>query len=112
MNCVSRCVCVRECVNANMCMAWLRLVGSLKIIGLFCKRDLQKRRYSAKETYIFKKPTHPSYPILKKKMWEWYSAMQLPMYEVARDLYTEKYCLGRDIQPYEAMILVSHTHSL
>jgi len=34
-----------------------------------------------------------------------YRAMQLPMYEVARDLYTEKYCLGRDIQPYEAMIL-------
>ena len=26
----------------------------LKIIGLFCKRALQKRRYSAKETYDFK----------------------------------------------------------
>ena len=24
-------------------MGWLRLVGSLKIIGLFCKRALQKR---------------------------------------------------------------------
>jgi len=29
-----------------------------KIIGLFCKRDLQKRRYSAKETCNFKAPTH------------------------------------------------------
>jgi len=34
-----------------------------------------------------------------------YRAMQLPMYEVARELYTEKYCLNRDIQPHEAMIL-------
>jgi len=29
-----------------------------KIIGLFCKRSLQKRRYSAKETYDFKEPTN------------------------------------------------------
>ena len=28
-----------------------------KIIGLFCKRDLQKRLYSAKETYNFFDPT-------------------------------------------------------
>ena len=27
-----------------------------KIIGLFCKRALQKRRFSAKETYNFKEP--------------------------------------------------------
>ena len=27
-----------------------------KIIGLFCKRGLQKRRYSAKETYNFIDP--------------------------------------------------------
>ena len=33
----------------------------LKIIGLFCKRALQKRRYSAKETYIFKEPTNQSH---------------------------------------------------
>jgi len=32
-------------------------VSPRKIIGLFCKRDLQKRRYSAKETYKFKEPT-------------------------------------------------------
>ena len=30
----------------------------LKIIGLFCKRALRKRRYSAKETYNFKEPTN------------------------------------------------------
>jgi len=33
------------------------------IIGLFCKRDLQKRRYSAKETYNFIDPTDRSHPI-------------------------------------------------
>ena len=30
----------------------------LKIIGLFCKRALQRRRYSAKETYNFTPTTH------------------------------------------------------
>ena len=35
----------------------------LKIIGLFCKRALQNRRYSAKETYDFKEPTNRSHPI-------------------------------------------------
>jgi len=34
----------------------------LKIIGLFCKSALWKRRYSAKETYNFKAPTHRSHP--------------------------------------------------
>ena len=35
----------------------------LKIIGLFCKRALEKRLYSAKETYDFKEPTNSSHPI-------------------------------------------------
>jgi len=35
----------------------------LKIIGLFCKRALQKRLYSAEETYDFKEPTNRSHPI-------------------------------------------------
>jgi len=35
----------------------------LKNIGLFCKRDLQKRPIFCKETYIFKHPTHRSHPI-------------------------------------------------
>ena len=34
-----------------------------QIIGLFCKRDLWKRRYSAKETCNFKEPTNRSHPI-------------------------------------------------
>jgi len=37
-----------------------------KIIGLFCKRALQKRRYSAKDTYILIDPTDRSHPILKE----------------------------------------------
>ena len=37
----------------------------LKITGLFCKRALQKRLYSAKETYNFKEPTNHSHPILR-----------------------------------------------
>ena len=36
----------------------------LKITGLFCKGALQKRRYSAKETYNFKEPTNRSHPIV------------------------------------------------
>ena len=36
----------------------------LKIISLFCKRALLKRRYSAKETYHFKEPTNRSHPII------------------------------------------------
>ena len=35
----------------------------LKIIGLFCKRALLKRRYSANETYHFWEPTNRSHPI-------------------------------------------------
>jgi len=35
----------------------------LKIIGLFCKRALHKRRYSAKETCNFKDPAIHSHPI-------------------------------------------------
>jgi len=52
-------------------MNWLSRVADgvatisrlLKIIGLFCKRALEKRRYSAKETYNFQETTNPSHPI-------------------------------------------------
>ena len=37
----------------------------LKIVGLFCKRSLSNRLYSAKETYNFKEPTNRSHPICK-----------------------------------------------
>jgi len=33
----------------------------LRIIGLFCKRALQKRLYSAEENYNFKEPTNRSH---------------------------------------------------
>ena len=35
----------------------------LKSIGLFYKRALYKRLYSAKETFNFKEPTNRSHPI-------------------------------------------------
>jgi len=38
----------------------------LKIVGLFCKRTLQKRLYSAKETNNFKEPTNCWHPIQSK----------------------------------------------
>jgi len=45
-------------------MGWVASTSRLlKIIGLFCKRALQKRRYSAKETSNFKEPTNRSHPI-------------------------------------------------
>jgi len=42
----------------------------LKIIGLFCKRALSKRPFSAKETYDFKEPTNRSHPITIAKGWK------------------------------------------
>jgi len=39
----------------------------LTIIGLFCKRALQKRLYPAKETYNFKEPTNRGHPIVKNR---------------------------------------------
>jgi len=35
----------------------------LKIVGLFCKRALQKRPIISRETYNFKEPTNRSHPI-------------------------------------------------
>jgi len=48
---------------ARMCYGVATISRLLKMIGLFCKRALQKRRYSAKETYDFKEPTNRSHPI-------------------------------------------------
>ena len=39
----------------------------LKIIGLFCKRAIWKRRYSAKETCNFKEPNNRSQPIFMQR---------------------------------------------
>jgi len=48
------------------CVSWygVATIGRiLNIMGLFCKRALQKRLYSAKETYDFQEPTNRSHPI-------------------------------------------------
>jgi len=68
----AHCVCVHKMWRAHelqsMCIRHKCTHTSarprlLKIIGLFCKRALYKRRYSAKETYNFKKPTNCGHPI-------------------------------------------------
>ena len=41
----------------------------LKNIGLFCKRDLQKRPVFCKETYIFKHPTNRSH-LIRPNCWK------------------------------------------
>jgi len=41
----------------------------LKIIGLFCKTDLQKRLYSAKQTCKYKEPTSRIHPIAGCNTW-------------------------------------------
>ena len=43
----------------------------LKMIGVFCKRTLWKRRYSAEETYHFKAPTHRSHLIPDTSYGSW-----------------------------------------
>jgi len=71
------CVCVWECdtdlsfyvsdPDLPLKLIYLDEVATitrlLKMIGLFCKRALEKRLYSAKETYHFKEPTNRSHPI-------------------------------------------------
>ena len=53
----------------------------LKIIGLLCKRALQKRRYSAKATYIIsKEPTNRSHPICKCLCVSVAISMSIPVY--------------------------------
>ena len=58
----TRCVCVCVGVSVSVSFALLLCVRP-KIIGLFFKRALSKRRYSAKETYNFIDPTDRSHPI-------------------------------------------------
>jgi len=52
-----------SCIYSNL-INLLYVVASIsrlfKILGLFCKRALEKRRYSAKETYNSKDPIHES----------------------------------------------------
>jgi len=39
--------------------------GLLKVIGLFCKRAIQKRRYSAKETWTGISKSHQTRPVVR-----------------------------------------------
>ena len=54
----------------------------LKIIGLFCKRALCNRRYSAKEIYDFKEPTNRSHPIVIIRSYVWHTAFICVTYSV------------------------------
>ena len=66
---VSVCLYVRVSVCHNFptkrlcCYGVASMSRLLTIIGLFGKRALQKRLYSAKEAYNFKEPTNRSHPI-------------------------------------------------
>jgi len=66
------CVSLCDPVWLHVRLWWLYGVALVtrmdKIIALFCKRDLQKRRHSAKETYNFIDPTDRSHPICDS-MW-------------------------------------------
>jgi len=42
----------------TFCYGVAKISRLLIMLGLFCKRALLKRRYSAKKTYNFKKPTN------------------------------------------------------
>jgi len=48
-----------------MCYRVATISRLLKIIGPCCKRALQKRLHSAKETYNLKGPTDRSHPICR-----------------------------------------------
>ena len=50
--------------KSSVCRYGVALVSRIdEIIGLFCKRALQKKQYSAKETFNFIDPTDRSHPI-------------------------------------------------
>jgi len=70
------CVCARRSVCLHVCVHWMHVYTMvwhhygvatinrlLKIIGLFCKRALQKRPIFCKETNDLKEPTNHSHPI-------------------------------------------------
>jgi len=66
------CEFVHKCVSMEKGSYGVASVSRIdKIIGLFCKRALQKRRYSAKETYNLIDPTDCSHPIVRFPVWVW-----------------------------------------
>jgi len=77
-----------------------------KNMGLFCKRALLKRQYSAKETYNFKEPTDRSHPIActHEKEHESYGSVAPPFQSVSLS------SLSLDLSLSHARIHI-HTHS-
>ena len=76
LQCAAVCCSVLQCVAVfiTTCCSLLQTVSVvgygmatisrfLQMTGLFCKKALKKRRYSANETYNFKEPTNRSHPI-------------------------------------------------
>jgi len=68
----------------------------LKIIGLSCKRALQKRHYSAKETYDFKEPTNCSHPVCMYMQWWQWKRADLDTYHI----YVHSICISVHIYMY------------
>ena len=79
LNVLSLCLTMSECLlfmsqNVIVCLSRMSYgVASVTrinwIIGLFCKRALEKRRYSAKETCNLIDPTDRSHPYLLRTLW-------------------------------------------
>ena len=55
--------CSQDVLQTESCYGVATIRRLIKIIGLFCKRALQKRRCSVEETYDFKEPPNRSHPI-------------------------------------------------
>jgi len=65
----------------------------LKIIGLFCKRALYKRRYSAKETYNFKEPTNRSHLICIYTLNIKYDTLHIAYATLTHYMYDRRACV-------------------
>ena len=68
----------------------------IKIIGLFCKRALWKRRYSAKETCNFKEPTNLS-PIRSYSSGYWHIHIRVTHNHPFSDTYPHTWNTGRHL---------------
>ena len=67
------------CMNIHVWYTyWVATISRLhKITGLFCKRALQKRLFSAKETYYLKEPTNRSHPMPKYTLTQTHTAQSV-----------------------------------
>jgi len=74
----------------------------LKIIGLFCKRALQKRPIFCKETYNFKEPTIRSHPPKRCPL--------IRIYHTTHSYTTSRICTCHDCTYVVASTTVSATH--